>query len=428
MSFSLFPLLSILIVYAPTFLSSRLPFVAQTLGICTFLARHTMFSAHPRGRDRSRSDGGEYHTRRNPPNSQPQARFSAPDIWESSYVDTFDDDDTHHDDYSTQPSSSPVRRFHPGAFTNPWSGAPRPRSRSRSRSSRRASHLRISAQWEGNIPPPSPTPDNSCCSSPRTTRSRGDSQSRRHSAEEGRYRSNSRNDNPRHSSQRLWENEFLRVFDTEYAYDGNTNRRHSHLHSRSRRPSDNTPCMSGALSVPDESASTGTGSSGNTRSSRRSAKLPRHERQEQRARTAEWAVEDERERARRSSEKREPLPGHITVHPSDTPHIQIPVHLLNKDSRTTSDPEDAALAEAVQQTLRSFAEEQGKRRRRPALTPWYRRCGPGNSVDEALKERVARSVDEQNREIAMRNGGRDGRREGRRRSIRRVRFPDEGGL
>jgi hypothetical protein len=86
------------------------------------------------------------------------------------------------------------------------------------------------------------------------------------------------------------------------------------------------------------------------------------------------------------------------------------------------------LAEALQESLRSFAEEQEKRRKRQNLTPWYRRRGAGNSVDEALRERVARSVDEQNKEIARRSGAKEGsgmQRSSSRRS-RRVRFPDDG--
>lgn len=86
----------------------------------------------------------------------------------------------------------------------------------------------------------------------------------------------------------------------------------------------------------------------------------------------------------------------------------------------------------MERSLRSFAEEQAEGRRRHErrkhvssvqnMTPWYRRRGQGGSVDEALKTRVARRVDEQNEEIARRMaGGEEGRRDGR----RRVRFPED---
>ncbi|KAK4447848.1 hypothetical protein QBC34DRAFT_409003 [Podospora aff. communis PSN243] len=332
---------------------------------------------HPTGRVKSKSDETE-PGRQSRQSSRPASRYtSSPDVWESSYVDIFDDEDE--PEYTTRPSPPPpAGRNHAGTFTNPWNSSHLP-SRSHQR---RVSHVRAPA-WVTHQQPPT------------TTRGRTDSQSKRQSttpATQGPYRSSSRNSR----AQKRWESDYLRVFEKEYAEDHNSNRRNSAA----------TPCykpatpdlrMSGALPIPRANSSS---------SSSRPSRLSRHERQEQRARTAEWAQGDDRgQRAHHHQGRRGP----------------------------SNDDQDAQLAEAMQQSLRCFASEeqqqqqQGKRRRqRHSLTPWYRQRGRvGNPVDEALKERVARRVDEQNREIERRSREGVAAQGGGRSKVRKVRFPDE---
>ncbi|KAK0649249.1 hypothetical protein B0T16DRAFT_409705, partial [Cercophora newfieldiana] len=348
-----------------------------------------MFSTNPRGRTESRESEGEpsSHIRRNSRNGP---RYSAtPNNWESCYVDKFDDEDDEND-YTTSTPSPSARRIHPGTFVNPWRQPPKPRSRSRTR---RDSHTRTTSAWEDSASPVSPTTDDHYTRPNPTTRGRADSQSRRHSTAEATYGPS----NPRNSrAQKRWERDYIRVFDKEYAEDNNpspNNRRNTYPRPPpgGRRPAAPVDLrMSGALPVPPSTSS-------------RPSRLSRHERQEQRARTAEWAAEDERR----------------------TPSAR------RAQARNNDEEEDSQLAEALRESLRTFEEdkEKARRRKRQSLTPWYRRRGaPGNSVDEALRERVARSVDEQNREIARRLGAKEqgqGQGQGGVGRKRRVRFPDD---
>ncbi|KAK0611362.1 hypothetical protein B0T14DRAFT_571261 [Immersiella caudata] len=320
----------------------------------------------PTPNSRARSRSGESKPRQS---SQPALRYApsatSPSVWDASYVDTFDDEDE--PEYTTRSPSAPiVHRFHTNTFNNPWSTA-HPPSRSR-----RASHVRVPT-WEET---PSP-PTQASYIPPNPSRGRADSQSRRHSTPEDTRRPASRNSRAV-AQQKRWESDYLRVFTKEYAEDAHQSRRPSHP----RRAPDLR--MSGALPIPSDATNIPT-------------RLSQHERQERRARTAEWASGDEqRQRTHRRQDRR---------------------------PKTSNDEEDAQLAKAMRENLRSFAEDQGKGRRRKSLTPWYKQRGSaGNPADEALKERVARSVEEQNREIERRAGEREGG--GRRTRARRVRFPD----
>jgi len=219
---------------------------------------------------------------------------------------------------------------------------------------------------------------------------------------------------------------FQAPFDAEYddekdpAYVTSTNRRRRSVNGRrsqdrdghrDRRPSEPW-LMSGALR-PDQrdDDSTTTGS-----------RTPRHVHWEESDESRDAKYREVRDQARRASSSARSAANN---RPTVATEFSSSPTAINREGENY----ESELAESLQRSLLTYAEEQQRqqqqrqsrghhRRDSPAsspaspttaarldLQPWYRVRGRGSSVDEALRESVARRVDEQNRRIEERGDG-----------------------